>query len=291
MVIWKDIAWNGVSLQTPDDWEIATIGKNYLMMGTNKDPKMEIAWTESTKKISQKRCLAKLKTLIQNQGKNASVESWDLPQDILLALSSYEVKSFFWKNSLRSCYGLILFCLFCNRVSMIQLFQDSDDTNPLFPFLQQMLSSYKDHSEEGFQRLAVFDIKALIPDNLQVKSYGFSPGFMEISFNGNKQEITFYRWSPASIILAGRSLEIFGSLLSFYKDSASKKVWDEKRICWEKERPYSLWERLISRSYSNYRLHVRHFSEENRILAVKEESSEPLDCLVFDKITSEYGIY
>lgn len=287
MVTWKDIAWNGVSIQTPDDWEIATIGKNYLMMGTNQDPKMEIAWTESTKKFSQKRCLAKLKTLIQNQDKNASVESWDPPQDLLLALSSYEVKSFFWKNHEKTCYGFILFCLSCNRVSMIQLFQDSNDKKPFFSFLPGLLSSFKDHSEEGFRKLAVFDIKALVPESLQVKSYRFSPGFMEISFHGNKQEITFYRWSPASILLAGRSLEVFAGLLSFYKDSVSKKLWDDSRIGWEKERPSSLWGRLMSGS-SNYRLHIRHFHEENRILAVKEESREPLNRSVFDQITSQY---
>ncbi len=290
MVIWKNIAWNGLSLQTPEDWEIATIGKNYLMLGTAHEPKMEIAWTVSNK-LSRKRCLAKLKKLVQNEAKNASVDSWVLSQDMLFALSSYEIKSFFWKNSQRSCYGLILFCLSCNRVSMIQLYQKVGDRKPLFSFLPEMLSSYKDHSEEGFQKLAVYDIKALIPENLMVKSYKFVPGFMEISFTGNKQAITFYRWSPAAILLEGRSLEAFGSLLSFHKSSASKKVWDDKRIGWEKERPVSLWKRLISRSHTNYRLHIRHFPEANRILAVKEESSEPLDNIVFDKITSQYGTH
>jgi hypothetical protein len=290
---WDEIAWNGISFLKPSCWEIATIGRNYLMLGTQTDPRMEITWGNPSKTASQHRNLKQLQSIKRSFGRRKhglSVDAWNPPQSWLDALPSHKASGFSWTN--QTGKALIASCSFCNRASLFRFYQHcNEDPVNFHTIVSNILSTFRDHTENSRQRWAVFDLRATLPAAFQIKSYQFSPGFMAMEFFTNVHIISLYRWSPASVLLAGRKLSEFAGSLPFYPGSTSETLQDENRIEWEKSPPFSLLARIAafhSARSSHHRLLIRHISETNRILAVKAESRQLMDSNLFDQIVADY---
>jgi len=282
---WDEIAWNGIAFQKPSCWEIATIGRNYLMLGTQTDPRMEMNWGNPSKTASHHRSLKQL------QAKHGlSVDAWNPPQSWLDALSTHDARGVSWKNTAGN--ALIVSCSSCNRASLFQFYQsNSEDTGHFHTTVSKLLSTFRDHSENSHQQWAVFDIRATLPAAFQIKSYQFTPGFMTMDFFSNGLKISLYRWSPASVLLAGRKLSEFAGSLPFYPGSASETLQDANRMEWKRSPSFSLLNRLttfLTAKFSHHRLLIRHVSETNRILAVRSESRQPMDSNLFDQIVADY---
>ncbi len=289
---WDEIAWNGISFSKPAAWEIATIGRNYLMIGTHAHPRMEITWGASHKSGSRQRNIKKLQSRIRKQHL-PSVDSWTPSSGWLQALSSYETSGFSSKRPERTSYGLIVSCLSCQRISLIQFFQNSDEPDNIHAVAPKVLSSFVDHAAGNNQQWAVFDVRVALPTVFQIKTYNFSPGFMEMVFSHHGQQISLYRWSPASVLLSGTTLPDFAESLSLYPDSSSKIIRDSKRVEWEHAPSPGLWTRIaafLQGSLSHHRIRIRHDKENNRILAIKADSRQAMDSRFFDQIFSSYEI-
>ena len=72
---WDEIAWNGIAFYKPATWEIATIGRNYMMIGTHAHPRMEITWGSTQKPVLRRQDIKKLQSRIRKQHLT-SVDSW-----------------------------------------------------------------------------------------------------------------------------------------------------------------------------------------------------------------------
>jgi hypothetical protein len=289
---WNEIAWNGIAFYKPATWEIATIGRNYMMIGTHSHPRMEITWGSTQKPVLHPQDIKKLQSRIRKQHL-ASVDAWTPSTGWLQALSSFETSGFSWKTSERAGYGLILSCLSCRRVSLIQFFQNSDDPDNLNAVAPRVLSSFVDHANGSDQHWAVFDVRATLPTVFQIKTYRFSPGFTEMVFFSRGQKISLYRWSPASILLSGKKLTDFAESLLVHPDRSSKKVLGSNRIEWEYSPSLGLWTRftaLLTGRPSHHRMLIRHDPINNRILAIKAECRQAMDSSRFDQISSSYEI-
>ncbi len=298
---WDEIAWNGIAFQKPSCWEIATIGRNYLMLGTQTGPRMEINWGKPSKAASHHHRLNQFKAAKRYFGRRKhglSADVWNPPQSWLDALPTHEVGGFSWKNPAGN--ALIISCSSCNRTSLFQFYQSSSEDHAHFhTIVSKLLSTFRDHSENNLQRWTVFDIRATLPAAFQIKSYQFSSGFMEMVFFTNGLRISLYRWSPASVLLAGRKLSEFAGLLPFYPEPSlleagllqSETIGDANRMEWEKTPSLSLLNRLaafLSVGFSHQRFLIRHIAETNRILAVRSESRQSVDSNLFDQIVADY---
>ena len=289
---WDEIAWNGITFCKPASWEIATMGRNYMMIGTHAYPRMEITWASAQKPVTRQRDIKKFQSRIRKQHL-ASVDSWTPFASWLQALTSYETSGFSWKHPDRISYGLIVSCPSCQRVSLIQFFQNVDEPDIFHTVAPKVLSSFMDHADGNDQQWAVFDVRATLPIFFRIKTYRFSPGFMEMVFSSREQQISLYRWSPASVLLSGRNLPDFAESLSLCPDSATKKILDSNRIEWENAPSFGLWTRLaafLTGRFSHHRILIRHDPENNRILAIKAESRQTMDPILFDRIFSSYEI-
>lgn len=289
---WDEIAWNGIAFYKPASWEIATLGRNYMMIGTPAHPRMEITWGSVHKSASRQQDIKKLQSRIRKQQLTA-VDAWTPPAGWLQSLSAYETSGFSWKNPERTGYGLILTCLSCQRVSLIQFFQNRGEPDNLHAVAPRVLSSFMDHANGSDQRWAVFDVRATLPAVFQIKTYQFSPGFMEMGFSSLGQQIRLYRWSPAAVLLSGKKLSDFADSLLCYPGGSSKKTVGSNRIEWEYSPALGLWTRFaafLPGRFCHHRMLLRHDPENNRILAIKAESRQTMDPRLFDRIFSSYEI-
>jgi hypothetical protein len=289
---WDEIAWNGISFYKPATWEIATIGRNYMMIGTHAHPRMEITWENAHKPVLRQRNIKKLQQQIRKQHLTA-VDSWTPSHNWLQALTSFETTGFSWNRPEKISRGLIVSCLSCQRVSLIQFFNNPDEPDKLDEVAPRVLSTFVDHANGDEQRWAVFDIRAALPTVFQIKRYQFSPGFMEMVFFSSSQQISLYRWSPASVLLSGKKLTDFAESLRLFPDRSAITIPDCNRLEWEHFPTLSLWNRfstIISGRYSHHRILIRHDTGNNRILAIKAESKQMMDLSRLDRIFSSYEI-
>ena len=290
---WDNIAWNGISFQKPSCWEIATMGRNYLMLGTRTVPRMEINWGSSSKTASHLRCLKQLKAAKRSLGRRKqglSVDAWNPPQSWLHALPDHKISGFSWINPTGN--ALVVSCSSCNRTSLFQFYPSStEDPGHFHAIISRLLSTFRDHSENSSRQWTVFDIHATLPATFQIKSYQFSPGFMAMDFFTKGHKISLYRWSPASVLLAGKKLSDFAGSFPFYPGSTSETHPDANKLEWVKAPSFSLLKRLpafLSAGFSHHRFLVYHVLEANRILAVRSESRQPMDSILFDQIVADY---
>jgi hypothetical protein len=293
LTLWDEIAWNGIAFHKPSCWEIATIGRNYLMLGTHTDPRMEISWGNPSKTASHHRSQKQLQSTMRSfaRGKHGlAFEAWNPPQSWLDALPTHTASGFSWIG--QTGKALIVSCSSCNRATLIQFYQSSsEDSCDFNTNVSKILSTFRDHSADSLQQWAVFDVRATLPAAFQIKSYQFSPGFIAMEFFTNSHVICLYRWSPASVLLAGRKLSEFAGSLPFYPGRTSETRRDINRMEWEKSPSFNLLTRIaafLSAKFLHHRLLIRHVTETNRILAVRSESRQLMDSNLFDKIVADY---
>ncbi len=277
---WNTVAWNGVYFQKPIDWEIATIGHTYLMLGTRFEPRMEISWKDIPTPVSQTRYRKKLFARLQKQHLT-TVKSWEPPRELSETVSAYDVNWFVSNASESRAYGCVLFCASCLRMSMIRMFLQPDDRYDMAQ-MSFILASFRDHpiAERCW---AVFDILCMLPLSLNIHSYRFSTGFICLHFKGNRHDITISRWSPALALLTAGSLSDFAVSHHLCPQNITENVVNPYRIEFE-TRPRSKFT-LIRPPHC--RLHLRHSPQTNRIIAVKAESRSAIDMQLFERIVSQ----
>lgn len=289
---WNQIAWNGISFYKPDRWEIATIGQNYLMIGSLRHPQMELTWEVAGKRPLFPQDIKKRQFRIFKQHLTG-VDVWTPFTDWTEALSAYEITGFFWKRPETMCFGVIVSCTSCNRVSLIQFFQNADESNLLHDIAPRVLASFRDHTNGNDQQWAVYDIRMTLPGDFRVKSYRFSPGFIEMLFLSQNQQIRFYRWSPASVLLSNRNLIDFAELMNICPDGNYQNAENAHRIEWERIPSVGLWNGFIaflSGRFSYMRVLIRHDPANNRVLAITAESRQMMNSSHLDCIFSSYEI-
>jgi len=289
---WNAIAWNGKSFLKPSAWEIASIGKHYLLLGTHRNPQMELTWNIGQKRLPRREDIHKIQTRIFKNHLTAA-DAWNPYTEWMNALTAYEVSGFFWKQSEAAGYGVILFCPACNSVTLIQFFENNEERSPFLDTTTHVLSSFKDHAENSDRLWAVYDIRLTLPQTFSIKTYQFYPGLIKLVFFSHGLQIAFYRWSPASVLLSSRKLIQFFDLLDIALDRAFLITETNDRIEWECVPPSKPWNRLlamISGKPVHRRVLIRHDPMTNRILAITAESRQSMDSSLLDRIFSSYDI-
>ncbi len=170
---------------------------------------------------------------------------------------------------------------------MVQMFlnQDIEHEMNLMVFI---LSSFQDHPADNRRFWSVFDIRFILPSTLNLRSYQFSIGLISLYFQGNRQDITLYRWGLASALLSGKSLSEFAISLKICPQNATEHIVNPQWIEFETEPVQkSRIVRLLLRDV-NFKFYIRHYPETNRILAVRAESRSTIDYNLFEQIISHY---
>lgn len=209
---WQTLAWNGISVALPADWEIARIGRQYLLLANPDGPCLELKWGTVKGRFShraQRRRLA----AERRAGRPVSVEETVPPEQWRTALSGFQVSGFTWEDPAVTGRGLILYCSKCRQATLVQFLcsKTAGTTDSVSHDIQnRLLQSFRDHWDTPRQLLAVYDIQAKIPNNFKLQRYRFNPGNFTISLARPSETLTLYRWGLASLLLRHKTLLQFG---------------------------------------------------------------------------------
>jgi hypothetical protein len=294
---WKEIGWNGIRLTVPRFWEAGRVGERYILLEEDGFPVLELKWNNIRGNFSTDRHLKRLKSDYQKQQVGQDISSWVIPEDWHHVLKSYDVSGFKWEGNLFAGKGLVLFCKDCRCATFLQFYEHRNSTKDKFNAIHQgeILSSFQDHSPNGLYLWSVFDIRTMLPEHFKLFRYSFSPGAFELIFDTGIFKISFYRWSPASVILVENDLQSFAEKIFPFKSCRQVSGFSGGVETMELESlpPLSFWshwrQKLRKKPIFKW-ARVWHVSNANRILAVKAESDKPMDIELLHSICYEYGI-
>jgi hypothetical protein len=286
----KEVAWNGIRFLSPREWELGKIGSRYLMLEDESGPVMEIKWGQIKGTFSHSAHLKRLSDF-RGKGLGKSVSESPLPFGWEKALGSFESTGFSWRGTFLSGMGVILFCPTCRNATLIQFYQR--DSGKLKRIYQPVLASFRDHRQDNQVVWSFFDIRAMMPGQYQLVRHRLDPGQFELVFESKGQQITLYRWGPASILLENRDLvEFAGAMVDTFGNEPHLVTQSNGKVVeWEVHPPLSRWKRLwgyikTRRPFQEYRLW--HIEEKNRILGVSAVGKKPFDTRLLEKIFSNY---
>jgi len=290
----KQVAWNGIRFMAPARGEAGQIGRQYLLLENASGPLLEVKWHRIKGKFSHRTQLKRL----ARQGsrkKGHTIKQSPLPGEWERALGQFQAMGFDWQGQSVGGKGVILFCQECRTATLLQFYlagRNPGGSEEVMKVSASLLSSFRDHSKDALQLYAVYDIKAMVPEDFPLSYFRFTSGEFELRFRRKRRSVTLYRWGLASILLKSSDLGQFaGTRVHLPEDApeaahpmgGTAKEWqwveDTGRFGW--------WRSLIAPPYSR-KFRIWHLEKDDRILGVSMEGNTPADFRLYDQICAEY---
>lgn len=273
----KEIGWNGIRIALPLSWHPAAVDPNRLLFENDQGPTMEMRWQGTSKggsfrnKIYRRlRRAAKLNQCV--------LEEMPPPGPWRKALKPYTVSAFCWKGRVHSARGVVAACPRCGKVTLLQFYRNPERSDPRL--FERILSTFRDHDDKNaMARWAIFDIGVELPGDYRLVTHKFAAGAFQLNFKHMAANVSFYRFAPASVILAKQSL------VDFCKDrwpvsskNPMEEIDDADRtaivyLTFVKEKPYK---RILDCCFKRKKeawVRVWHLKNANRIHAVRVEGN------------------
>ncbi|MGB3209679.1 MAG: hypothetical protein WBB19_03145 [Desulforhopalus sp.] len=277
------IAWNGVSLHIPADWDARVSGQRHLVFEKDFDPQLQIRWEKSTRHSS--RYLQE--RLTQFAGEMGTIiPGSDFPKALQKIKDSFNLITCYQGKSGRVEGGAFL----CDDNLTLVLFQlllsdpvAVDDAGACLSTL-----SCAGSSETLW---CVQDFSLTLPDSFLLQDYTFAAGLTRISFYDAGLSLQTCKLGPADTRLGQQSLAEL--LITLTGTSDLVTVTGEDGNACEGHRKPSILKQVVFRLRREkpfIRAKIWHDAESNRLLAIVLSSKRPISVTTIHDICSQYEI-
>ncbi len=285
-------AWCGIALRIPVDWETGMLGDGYALLEYRFRPVMELKTAVIRGRFSLPRHLKQL-ARVGRSGGVPSLQPTSMPPEWETFPPSAQVRAFSWQGARVGGQGLVHFCPSCRRATLLQFYDHGDGVSRSAPMI---LKTFRDHGGDFNPSLAVYDIRATLPERFTLRQFRFEAGRFSLSFDHSRESVTLLRWSPADVMLTGcggglkrlaGKLDLLppAAVIEAHRHAGDAVEW-QWRVQDLRRGLRALWRRPASDAVSALR--IWHLPWANRILAVRAEALA--DYATFERICRSYGI-
>lgn len=198
-----ELAWGGIELRVPCEWEPARVGRDRLVLAAGDRPVLEIKWRAGEGPSAVDRTLRRLARELRRQG--GTLCTRPLPPDWENALPARDGSAYAWQAGDRGAVGACVRCRECGTVCLVQFYGlEWGDAR-----VAAVFGSLTDHRPAGDTRWRLFDIDARLPRGFRLVDSVFRPGRFELRFRQARTALTLYRWAPAAVLLEGGTVAGF----------------------------------------------------------------------------------
>ena len=293
---WKLVAWNGVSLRVPPQWEISSLATSYLQLEDGLGPVLEFKWQKVKGRFSHQN---HLKKLAQHSRSKAGVNfrQTSLSEKWRQALDHFEVQAFEWQGAEIGGKGVVLYCPASQQASLLQFYHKRDRDDSMVQL--EVLNSFRDSCKEDMVKWSLFGLQAFVPKQFELVRYGFQPGHYQLEFQGPRERIYLNRWGPADLLLRDGNLRHWfeercrefgwGDLASIGEHSYHGKPALSGKSRDTNSMALRIWARIV-RKLPNLWIRIWHLSSQNQILGVTARSLIPMDENLLEEICRNYDM-
>jgi hypothetical protein len=293
---WKTVAWNGISMRVPCQWEVSFLAKSYLQLDDGIGPVLELKWQQMKGAFSHQDHLKKLARHSRSVP-GLKFQQTSLPKEWRQALSHFEAQCFEWQGGEINGKGVVLYCPSSQQASLLQFYQRRG--LEVSKVHLDVLDSFRDRCEEDMVRWSLFGLNALMPNTLELLRYRFEPGHYQLEFKGRQWFVDLNRWGPADLLLKKSDLRDWFEKRCKELDwcklgNIRAHIYDGRPALCGKTRDSNtlavrLWARVF-RKLPNVWVRIWHLSSQNQILGVAARSLKTLDEYLLEEICRNYDM-
>lgn len=230
------VGWQGIRCLLPPDWNLTGLSmerdSGYLRIDapSNSAMTVQIRWTNAAKPAQTNPNLysflqphyrrwrkipeppvpkpdlkANLEKLLKDNSKQAkkgkvTFESSIKPEKTEGAGGERTAMNFTWTGAGRG-QGKIWYCQTCHRIVVAQVVGGAKETSAMSAIASQLFASLQDHSDDGYDLWALYDLQAYVPEDFRLESQKLLSGHLHLEFGRGAERIVIDRWGLASITL------------------------------------------------------------------------------------------
>ncbi|WP_457574101.1 hypothetical protein [Desulfolithobacter sp.] len=275
----RELAWNGIRLMIPPEWQPTVLRRDYLLLEALYQPTLALRWQKASRSFDAGQILKELHRSLARDG--GYVTPWTVPNRWQDRLDRFDWYGFRWQGSDQAGTGLLLHCRRCARVTILQFHGEVAEAG-------QILDSFQDHPGDSGQMMAIFDIRALLPPGARLESQEFLAGQFRIRYRIDNHQVELMRFRPADAILSRQSLAGFAGQL------AGIQVEDRGEKCvvfWYREpTPIQRFVGRLRRQAAGHWLRLWHLADHNVILGLQARSHRRLDHTLLQQLCRNFTI-
>ncbi len=234
------VGWQGVRCNLPPDWNVTGFSMDresgYLRVDSPGEGSLtvQIRWTDAAKpevktfyhvlaphfrrwlrrppplppKVDLKANLEKFLKDITKQAKKSGekLEASTKSEKEEGENSERRAMNFSWTGNGRG-QGKIWYCSRCNRVLVAQVLGLGREQNAIASIASRLFSSLEDHSTNGYDLWALYDLQVEIPEGFRLASQKLLSGYIQLVFQRGAERIVVDRWGLANVTLKKFSLK------------------------------------------------------------------------------------
>ena len=153
-------------------------------------------------KVDLKASLEKILKDTAKQAKKAksTFESSSKPEKIEGEDGERTAINFSWSGEGRG-QGKIWHCTVCNRILVAQVVGLAKDGGAIGAVASQLFSTLQDHAVGGYDRWALYDLQADIPEDFKLEEQKLLSGYLRLVFQRGAERIVIDRWGLANMAL------------------------------------------------------------------------------------------
>lgn len=296
--------WNGVGLNTPDQWEPSALERDGFLLEQEGRPRCELKWrtvqgTFSFEKHMKKLARGHKDVDMQSVPLEATPEGWQQAA-LGLAESGILIHSFIWQIHGHKGIGAALHNPATGLAVLIQFFvRDDQDAGQV----AEVLASFRDYSSGKTMPWAMFGLQARTPADFRLNTFSFKPGSYTVSFWRPKKDrgdripagkgpgtaLVFERFAPASVLLRETGLEQWVRDMKDGPASSMELAVDHNMVEWVGASKSSLLRRALGREVISVG-RVWTTGSGNAILVVRAEGVLPITQDEFTRICESYEL-
>lgn len=196
---WKEIGWNGLVFQCPQNWDAIVSGERHLLFEDNFTPVLELRWQEKNRNTK-----SATKAILQNLKKdNGLFPHKSIPESWQALANRFSIHPLLKKKEDSPCAALLT-CKECGTTLLFYFFETLPAHHPA---LSTLFTTLCCHGDTNRQKLwAIQDFRLLLPGAYQLSSYSFGAGLTRLSFHEGSLVVHICRLAPASQRLQSSNL-------------------------------------------------------------------------------------
>jgi hypothetical protein len=292
---WKRLGWNGVCLNVPAHWEVSHLGAFHLQLDDGRGPTLELKWGRSPQ-VPRDRHVKRLSRRFR-RARGVDFRERAVPREWRAALNRFATEAFTWSEAGMRGEGVSLCCPICGTATLLQFAHRLQP--PSRQLAEEVLRSFRDHSDSGLVTWRLFGLHAEIPEELRLEGHRFSPGHYELRFVKDRETLQLSRWGPADVILRGRDLRDW--FVATREEGRAGSRITPRQVEYRGEaalegegRPgsgaLSRLRAFLSRGQGYRRMRIWHRGRDNQIMGVEMAGRRWPDEVLFEEICDHYEV-
>ncbi|MGE4506000.1 MAG: hypothetical protein AB7D51_11680 [Desulfovibrionaceae bacterium] len=299
----KHVAWDGLSLAVPEEWEPGLLGPGSLRLDHRSGPALELRWAASGGLPAGEQIARAARELrgarLFRAGEPGVPPDWNRAVRARAdkggrADRNVEAEPFAWhdENTASRGLGAALRWRRSGAAALALFFLSPGDESCELP--GRVLGSLNAHFDEDETPWAVFGLSASVPTRLGLERQEFVPGRFQLLFRQRREgfwpllrpaRLVLERFGPASVLLgAGESRAGGPSPLSLWVEKQYKKPLPGAGFWQPRENGL-----VLRQVGGSSRRMVRHDPGSNKILAVTLREGGREDMEAFERICRNYA--